>query len=220
MKVFVGPRSDPHGGDLVAEVARTLAGPRGSVVSLRELGVTTLRRPLTAAELAGLRAGLVGSGAVVGYVCQGLWSEVGAEPMRATVAGSRPGPRNQEPGEVGAGRPACLVVVADHADLAWRSPLRGPNDEAVGPRFPSLAGAYAPEAAADRLQGAEGMIVRRRVVAGVHDDQALLPFEVRMMTEMGFEAASCELVTPVIVAAHMKLRVAAVVVAWRPSPSS
>lgn len=217
MRVLVAPRAGSAEGDLPSAVARSLAGPGGEVIFLGRLGVRNLARPLTAAELTVLRAALAGAGPVVGYVCRGA--------QRTEVTGGKPPSAAAVSGEEAAS--AChgqqapqphLVAVTDHADLAGRSPLTGPNDDLLGPRFPSLAGVYAPEVVLDRVGGTDGMIVRQGVVAGVEDDQALLPFEAQTMAKLGWQAASSELVTPVIVAAHLGLRVAALVVVWqRPS---
>src|SRR5215510_7557854 len=49
------------------------------------------------------------------------------------------------------------TLVADHLNLQGRSPLVGPNDDDLGPRFPDLTDAYDPDlraaarAAADRI---------------------------------------------------------------------
>lgn len=190
MRVFVGPRVDPGLGGAVMEAARSLAGPGGHVISLRDVGVRNLRRRLSPAEVALLRQAFGRDDPVIGYVCQG--SATGAPAAEAPLV-------------------AVAVAVTDHADLTWRSPLAGPNDDTVGPRFPSLAVVYAPELAVGRLGGREGMIVRSGVVAGVSDDAALLSFEATVMAEQGWTAASAELVAPVIVAAHIGLRVAALV---------
>ncbi len=202
MKVFVGPRTDPLPGGSVMEAARRLAGREGTVVSLRQLGVRDLGRLLSTAEIALLRQAFGREEPVIGYVCRG--ATVGGE------AGAPPRGLGPEP-QVGAA-PLLAVAVTDHADLTWRSVLAGPNDEAVGPRFPSLTGVYAPDVVVDRLSGAEGMICRRGVVGGVRDDGALRGFEALMAADQGWPAVSAELVAPVVVAAHMGLRVAAVVV--------
>ena len=53
--------------------------------------------------------------------------------------------------------PGSLVCLSDHINMLGFNPLTGPNDDAVGPRFPSLRDAYDPElrarlhAAADAL---------------------------------------------------------------------
>ena len=39
----------------------------------------------------------------------------------------------------------ALMVISDHLNLMGASPLRGPNDERFGPRFPDLSEVYARE---------------------------------------------------------------------------
>ena len=41
--------------------------------------------------------------------------------------------------------PGSLMAITDHINLLGVNPLTGPNDDAVGPRFPSLRDAYDPE---------------------------------------------------------------------------
>ena len=54
-------------------------------------------------------------------------------------------------------RPGQLVLISDHVNLQGTSPLVGPNDDALGPRFPDMSDAYdrhlreAAEEAASRL---------------------------------------------------------------------
>ena len=40
--------------------------------------------------------------------------------------------------------PGTLVAIADHLNLQGSSPLVGPNEEALGPRFPDMTDAYDP----------------------------------------------------------------------------
>jgi hypothetical protein len=203
MRVLVGPRAD-LGRDLaVTATAYALAGAEGMVVPLKDVGVRNLSRPLSAAEVALLRKALTGDardgeglaedeGAIVGYVCRGC--RVAAEGMI--------GPTDGED---------RLVVVTDHANLTWRSPLTGPNDDSAGPRFPSMTGIYSPETAVSRLGAAPGIIVTKGVVAGVLDDSRPTAHEAEVARAQGHAAVSSELVPVVIVAAHLGLRVAAVV---------
>lgn len=189
------------------EAARALAAPGGSVVSLPEIGVGNLSRRLSTAEVHLLRRAMSSGGTdddgVVGYVCKGR-----ALPSFAPFDDDK---ADEDKAESSPG----LVAVIDHANLTWRSPLRGPNDEAVGPRFPSMTGAYVPDVAVGRLSATKGMIVRAGTVAGVCDEDHLNAFELRMVEAHGYTAASSELVPVVIVAAHMGLRVAALVVVPR-----
>lgn len=188
MKVVVSPRASLEGGEATS-VARTLAGAGGVVVSLPQVGVRTLKRPLSAAEVALLREALAGEEPEVGYVCQGAWL-----------------PNDEASG------PLRVVAVSDHVNLTWRSPLTGPNDTRVGPRFPSMTGIYRPEVVLDRVGAAGGIIVQTGVVAGVRDDGRLTSYEAEVARTPGYLAVSEELVPVVIVAAHMGLRVAAAVV--------
>ena len=193
MKVLAGPRVDLDPAGAAARLCKRLAGDDGQVVSLATLGLPNLYRRLSAAEVEALRGALRGETGLVGYVCRGV-VPVGS---RVEAAG---------PGTIG------VVAVTDHVNLAWRSPLTGPNDDRVGPRFPSMDGTYAPVPVLTPGGEEDGMIVVRGVVAGVPDDRAMSECETEMVARFGWVAASSELVAPVIVAAHMGLRVAAVVI--------
>ena len=145
MRVLLSPRAT--GTAPARGVAEGLAGP-GDIVALPDKGVTTLERRLTPVEVDLLRRVLTGtgpseplvappSGGLVGYVCQG-----------GVLVEDRP-----------SADPSALVAVGDHANLAWRSPLWGPDDEALGPRFPVTAGLYRPDlvrAALGRRRGLSG----------------------------------------------------------------
>jgi Phosphorylase superfamily len=192
MKVLVGPRVDLDAAGTAAGLCRRLAGDEGEVVSLAALGLRNPFRRLSAAEVEALRGALRGETGLVGYVCRGV-----------VPAGGRP--------ETAPGDSVRCVAVADHVNLTWLSPLAGPNDDRVGPRFPSMNDAYGPVSALTPGSEEDGMIVVRGVVAGVPDDRAMSEYETEMVARFGWVAASSELVAPVIVAAHMGLRVAAVV---------
>jgi hypothetical protein len=184
VKVLAGPRLDVAADPLAAAMCRRLAGEGGTVVSLVALGINNPYRALSAAEIEALRGVLRDERGVVGYVCRGVASPGGK---------------------------AGWVAVTDHVNFIWRSPLTGPNDERVGPRFPSLSGVYAPEAVLVPGDEQDGMIVDLGVVAGVADDRAMSDYETGMVARLGLAAVSSELVATVILAAHMGLRVAAVV---------
>jgi hypothetical protein len=191
MKVLAGPRVDLDS-PAAARLCRRLAGDDGKVVSLIALGLRNPYRRFSAAEVEALRGALRGETGLIGYVCRGVV----------------PGKRRAE---IGSGDSALLAVVTGHVNLAWRSPLVGPNDDRAGPRFPSMNDVYEPVPALTPGSEEDGMIVARGVVAGVPDDRALSEYETETVARFGWAAASCELVAPVIIAAHMGLRVAAVV---------
>jgi hypothetical protein len=193
MKVLAGPRLDLDPAGAAARLCRLMAGHDGEVVSLAALGLKNPYRRFSAAEVEALREVLRGETGLVGYVCRG----VGPEGARAGTASENL---------------IHVVTVTDHVNLAWRSPLAGPNDDGVGPRFPSMNDVYAPAAALQPGSDEDGMIVVRGVVAGVPDDRALSEYETQTVARFGWAAVSSELVAPVIIAAHMGLQVAAAVI--------
>lgn len=111
--------------------------------------------------------------------------------------------------DVGPGR---LMAIADHINLLGVNPLTGPNDDAIGPRFPSLRDAYDPElrrqlhAAATALDItlAEGVYL---ATAGPTFET---PAEIRAFRTLGADAVGMSTVPEVILARHAGLRVAAV----------
>ena len=216
MRVLVGPRADVEGETSVVRVAGALAGPEGAIVSLRSAGVNTLSRPLSGAEVALVRQALTGgaptvageqiTGSLVGYVCRGI----GVGPVGAWHGDRETG--GAPAAEAQAGSLLRLAAVTDHVNLTWLSPLTGPNDDSAGPRFPSMNGIYSPETVVDRLESAEGMIVVPTVVAGVGQETDLNAFEREVLAAGPYLVASSELVPVAIIAGHMGLRMAAVVV--------
>jgi xanthosine phosphorylase len=111
--------------------------------------------------------------------------------------------------EVGPGR---LMLIADHINLLGSNPLTGPNDDAVGPRFPSLRDAYDPAlrdalrraASALQIELAEGVYL---ATAGPSFET---PAEIRAFRTLGADAVGMSTVPEVILARHCGLRVAGV----------
>lgn len=108
--------------------------------------------------------------------------------------------------------PGSLMAIADHINLLGVNPLTGPNDDAIGPRFPSLRDAYDPELRA-RLQRAAGRL-GLRLPEGVYLATAgpsfETPAEIRAFRTLGADAVGMSTVPEVILARHCGLRVAAV----------
>jgi xanthosine phosphorylase len=104
------------------------------------------------------------------------------------------------------------MIIADHINLMPVNPLTGPNDEAVGPRFPSLAGAYDAELRA-RLQRAAASLALD-LASGVYlatpGPSFETPAEIRAFRTLGADAVGMSTVPEVILARHCGLRVAAV----------
>ncbi|MGZ6671274.1 MAG: phosphorylase family protein, partial [Solirubrobacteraceae bacterium] len=111
--------------------------------------------------------------------------------------------------EVGPGR---LMAISDHINLTGLNPLIGPNDEAIGPRFPSLAGAYDPALLTDLRAGAGALDIdlAEGVYLAVSGPSFETPAEIRAFRTMGADAVGMSTVHETILARHAGLRVAAV----------
>jgi purine-nucleoside phosphorylase len=100
------------------------------------------------------------------------------------------------------------VSISDHVNLQGTSPLVGPNDEELGPRFPDMSDAYDPELrllareAANRL----GLELPEGVYAAWLGPQFETPAEIRFMRAVGGDLAGMSTVAEVIAARHMGIR--------------
>ena len=111
--------------------------------------------------------------------------------------------------EVGPGR---LMAISDHVNLTGQNPLAGPNDDAIGPRFPSLADAYDPALLAElHASAAElGIDLAEGVYLAVSGPSFETPAEIRAFRTLGADAVGMSTVHETILARHAGLRVAAV----------
>lgn len=102
-----------------------------------------------------------------------------------------------------------LMCITDHLNLTGTNALLGPNEEALGPRFPDMTQAYDPElgAIAAEVAKAHGFELKRGVYAGLLGPTYETPAEVRMMRTVGADAVGMSTVLEVIAARHMGMRV-------------
>jgi len=104
--------------------------------------------------------------------------------------------------------PGTLMLIRDHINLMHDHPLRGPNDERLGQRFPDMSHAYDPglrelaRAAAARLS----IDLQEGVYAGLSGPSYETPAEIRMLRGLGADAVGMSTVPEVIVARHMGAR--------------
>lgn len=105
-------------------------------------------------------------------------------------------------------RPGQLVLISDHVNLLGASPLVGPNDDELGPRFPDMSDAYDP-ALRTRARGVAAEL-RLEVGEGVYGawlgPQFETPAEIRFMRAIGCDLAGMSTVPEVIAARHMGVR--------------
>lgn len=105
--------------------------------------------------------------------------------------------------------PGDLMVIDDHLNLTGRSSLEGPNESALGPRFPDMSTAYDPKlrALADEVAAAGGYRLQHGVYAGLLGPAYETPAEIRMLQRLGADAVGMSTVLETIAARHMGARV-------------
>ena len=103
----------------------------------------------------------------------------------------------------------ALMVISDHVNLMGDNPLRGPNDERFGPRFPDMSAVYSPELqelVVDEAKAA-GVEVRRGIYGGLSGPSYETPAEIHLLRALGADAVGMSTVPEAIVARHMGLEV-------------
>jgi purine-nucleoside phosphorylase len=106
----------------------------------------------------------------------------------------------------------ALVLISDHINLQGSNPLIGPNDDALGPRFPDMSDAYSAEcrAIAHRVAGELGILLADGVYAAVTGPSYETPAEIRYLRTIGADLVGMSTVPEVIVANHMGMRALAI----------
>jgi purine-nucleoside phosphorylase len=107
--------------------------------------------------------------------------------------------------------PGDLMLITDHLNLTGTSPLVGPNDDILGPRFPDMTGAYDPELRAllRDVAAKAGIALREGVYAAMTGPQYETPAEIRMLRQLGAHAVGMSTAHEVIALRHMGVRVGA-----------
>jgi purine-nucleoside phosphorylase len=106
----------------------------------------------------------------------------------------------------------ALVLISDHINLQASNPLIGPNDDALGPRFPDMSDAYSPEcrSIAHEVGKKLGIALAEGVYAAVTGPSYETPAEIRFMRIIGADLVGMSTVPEVIVANHLGMRVLAI----------
>jgi purine-nucleoside phosphorylase len=104
-----------------------------------------------------------------------------------------------------------ILVIEDHINLMGASPLHGPNDERLGPRFPDLFEVYDRRLIqqAQEVGDREGLALRTAVLVAVAGPQLETPAEYRFLRQIGADAVGMSIVPEAIVAVHAGMRVCA-----------
>jgi purine-nucleoside phosphorylase len=106
-------------------------------------------------------------------------------------------------------RPGDLMLLSDHINGFGTNPLMGPNEEALGPRFPDMSAVYDPalrgiiKREARRLQ----IPLREGVYVGLHGPSYETPAEIRAWRRLGADAVGMSTVPEAIAMRHAGVRV-------------
>ncbi len=105
-----------------------------------------------------------------------------------------------------------LMLITDHLSLlpmTGPNPLRGPNLDEFGPRFPDMSEVYDKEllALAQQVSDEQNLNVRRGVYAGLSGPSFETPADCRFLRQAGADAVGMSTVPEAIVARHGGLRV-------------
>ena len=106
--------------------------------------------------------------------------------------------------------PGEIVAISDQINLTALSPLSGPNDERLGPRFVDMTEAYDPALralATGVAPGALGRPLREAIYAGMPGPAYETPAEVRLLRTLGAGLVGMSTVHEVITARHAGLTV-------------
>lgn len=109
-------------------------------------------------------------------------------------------------------RAGDLMLITDHINLVGmtgNNPLRGPNDESLGPRFPDMTEAYDPvlRDKTRALANKANILLREGVYSMLSGPSFESPADVRFLRLIGSDAVGMSTVSEVIVARHGGMRV-------------
>jgi purine-nucleoside phosphorylase len=109
-------------------------------------------------------------------------------------------------------RPGDLMLITDHLNLigmAGSNPLRGPNLDEFGPRFPDMSQAYDPalQATARRVAAELGFTLQEGVYMCLAGPSFETPADIRFLRAAGADAVGMSTVPEVTVARHGGSRV-------------
>ncbi len=108
--------------------------------------------------------------------------------------------------------PGDLMLITDHLNLigmAGNSPLRGPNLDEFGPRFPDMSRAYDPELGnlARQVAAENNVLLHQGVYVCLAGPSFETPADLRFLRAIGADAVGMSTVPEVTVARHGETRV-------------
>jgi purine-nucleoside phosphorylase len=109
-------------------------------------------------------------------------------------------------------RPGDVMLITDHINLigmAGLSPLRGPNDTSLGPRFPDMSEAYDRDLRdlALRVAAGQNITLHQGVYVCLAGPSFETPADLRFLRKMGADAVGMSTVPEVTLARHGGIKV-------------
>ena len=110
--------------------------------------------------------------------------------------------------------PGELMLVTDHINWSGISPLVGPNDDTIGPRFVDVSQAYDPtlQKIAQTAATETGITLHEGVYVWCLGPNFETPAEIRAFRKLGADAVGMSTVPECLAAVHCGLRVMAIAV--------
>lgn len=102
-----------------------------------------------------------------------------------------------------------LVLISDHINLQGTNPLCGPNDDALGPRFPDMSEAYSRAYRAIAMQVASelGVTMTEGVYAAMLGPSYETPAEIRYLRAIGADLVGMSTALEAVAANHAGMKV-------------
>jgi len=102
-----------------------------------------------------------------------------------------------------------IMVITDHINLIGENPLRGPQVESLGDRFPSMHEPYSQDLIrkVEKAAQACGVVLKKGVYAAVPGPSLETPAETRFLRMIGADAVGMSTVPEVIVAVQAGIKV-------------
>jgi purine-nucleoside phosphorylase len=102
-----------------------------------------------------------------------------------------------------------LMLISDHINYLGANPLRGANDDSLGPRFPDMSDIYSAElrAIAKDVAASAGVGLREGVYLVTSGPSYETPAEIRAFRTMGADAVGMSTVPEAIAYSHMGVKV-------------
>ncbi len=107
-----------------------------------------------------------------------------------------------------------LMLISDHINFTGTNPLVGPNDPAIGPRFPVMFDAYDPayNELVKKVALEQRIPLHEGVYCAINGPVFFTKSELRMLMRLGADSIGMSTVPEVIVARHRDMRVAGLAV--------